>query len=250
MSMRVLEEIVNLRKKIINVLKSSIKLPERTVNHRSLIESIRDYNRRGTIGLIVEYKRASPRGVIRLDVRPDEYVEKYRNIAAGFSVLIEPFWFLGSIEYLPLIRNLSGLPVLYKDFIVDVWQIDLAWSLGADAVLIISEILSDREVVRFVEHARELGLEVLLESNSPSVLIDYYSRIGRGLLLGLNSRNLRTLKVDLTAALQGLKDLRESLDDDAVIVLESGISSTKDVEDAWRSGANAVLVGTFMMRNF
>jgi len=246
----VLEEIVRFRKKLINALKSSIKISERIVDHRSLIESIREFNRNGRIGLIIEYKRSSPRGIIRLDVRPDEYVEKYRDIASGFSVLIEPFWFLGSLEYLPAIRYWSGKPVLYKDFIVDPWQIDLAWSLGADAVLLISEVLSDREVMQLVDHARSLGLEVLLESNSPSVLIDFYSRIGRGVLLGLNSRNLKTLKVDLGAALQGLKDLRESLDSEAVIVLESGISSINDIENAWRNGANAVLVGTFMMKNF
>ncbi|NPA70872.1 MAG: indole-3-glycerol-phosphate synthase [Crenarchaeota archaeon] len=245
-----LEEIVRFRKKLINALKSSIKISERIVDHRSLIESIREFNRNGRIGLIIEYKRSSPRGIIRLDVRPDEYVEKYRDIASGFSVLIEPFWFLGSLEYLPAIRYWSGKPVLYKDFIVDPWQIDLAWSLGADAVLLISEVLSDREVMQLVDHARSLGLEVLLESNSPSVLIDFYSRIGRGVLLGLNSRNLKTLKVDLGAALQGLKDLRESLDSEAVIVLESGISSINDIENAWRNGANAVLVGTFMMKNF
>jgi len=246
----VLEEIVRFRKKIVNVLKSCIRTSERVVDHRSLLESIRMENRLGKIGLIVEYKRASPKGVIRLDVMPDKYVEKYRDIAAGFSVLVEPYWFLGSLEYVAAIRSWSGKPVLFKDFIVDPWQIDLAWCLGADAVLLISEVLSDRELVSLVEHARELGLEVLLESNSPSHLIDLYSRLGDPILLGLNSRNLRTLTVDLDAALQSVRDLRESVGDSAVIVLESGVSSFDDIEKAWRSGANAVLVGTFMMRNF
>ncbi len=247
---RVLEEIVKFRRKIVNALKSTLRPSERIVEYRSVAEGIRRANRDGRIGMIIEYKRASPRGVIRLDVEPDKYVERYRDLASAFSVLVEPFWFLGSLEYLAAIRYWSGKPVLYKDFIVDLWQIDLAWAFGADAILIISEILNDRELVSYVEHARELNLEVLLESNSPSILIDLYSRFGKEVILGLNSRDLKSLRIDLAAAMQGVKDLRESLGSDVLIVLESGISSYDDIERAWRIGANAVLVGTFMMKEY
>ncbi len=246
-----LQEIINLRKKIINSLKKCIKTCERALPYRSLIDSIRSKNLNSDIGIIVEYKRASPRGIIRLDIKPDDYVSRYSSIACGFSVLVEPYWFLGSLEFIPLIKECTNLPVLFKDFVIDLWQIELAWSLGADAILLICEILTDRDIERFIEYSLKLGLEVLIESNNSQQLLQIYQSYKNSkVMLGLNSRNLKTLTVNFEEALANLVKIRQYIDDSTVIVLESGVASFRDIERARSHGANAVLVGTFMMKNF
>ncbi len=243
-----LEEIVKFRYKIIESLKKCIKICERELPLNSLRDSILSKNKTNNIGIIVEYKRSSPRGIVRLDVKPDEYVEKYRNIACGFSVLVEPYWFLGSLEYIPLIKNISKLPILYKDFIVDEWQIDLAWYFGADAILLIYEVLEDK-IDRYVQHCLDLGLEVVLESHDPNILIEFSKTFNDRVLLGLNSRNLKTLNVEFEKSLNNLKMLRENVKN-RLIIFESGISSLDDINNIWKLGANAVLVGTFFMKSF
>ncbi len=246
----VLEEILRYTRKRVEIEKNILKaLPDRTHAVNDLYGRLLEHARRGVLGIISEYKRASPRGVINLSLSVEEFYEKTRNMSAAYSVLTEPRWFLGSYLFLRELRELDRTtPILMKDFVVDTWQIDLAYSLGADAVLLIVKVLGERELERYVEKARSLGLNVILEVDSmrdAEAIARCYDSTP-GVILGVNSRDLTTLQVDLPRACNIVKNLEFR----GPIIVESGVKSREDVLLIRRTGrASGVLVGTSIMRN-
>ncbi|OYT25957.1 MAG: hypothetical protein B6V02_02590 [Thermoprotei archaeon ex4572_64] len=125
--MSIVDIIVKYRRKLVEFEKKYLRInDQRTLPLISLRGSITSSNETGRVGVIAEYKRASPKGIINLELRPEEYVCRVKSYVCGFSVLTEPFWFLGNYTYLVLIKELSNLPILLKDFIIDTWQVDLA----------------------------------------------------------------------------------------------------------------------------
>ncbi|MEZ0247823.1 MAG: indole-3-glycerol-phosphate synthase, partial [Thermoproteus sp.] len=150
----------------------------------------------GEFGIIAEYKRASPSGIIRTDIRPWQYFEELAPYVNAFSVLTEPFWFLGDFRFVPIAKRYR--PVLAKDFILYREQIDVAYGYGADAVLIIYEFVDD--VAELAEYAKKLGLTPLVEVESLDAALkavelgDY--------LLGINSRDLKALELSFDRALE------------------------------------------------
>jgi len=199
----------------------------------------------GSIALIAEIKRASPlRGSLAGDVdvasRARLYVEAG---AAAVSVLTESQWFGGSIDDLGAARRLVQAPLLRKDFIVDEYDLEVSAVAGADAVLLIAARFEVGRLRNLLLFARELGLDVLVETHDDgdaAVACEAGAEI-----IGVNSRNLRTLQVDVNGALRALRRLPP----DRVKVLESGIGSPCDIQSAIESGANAVLVGELLMRS-
>lgn len=161
--------------------------------------------------------------------------------AIGISVLTEPNYFGGSLENLIKTRESVGLPVLRKDFIVDEYQVYESAAYGADAVLLISSCLGD-ELKDFLTLADGLGLEALVECHSERE-IEMAVKTGAE-IIGINNRNLRTLEVDINVT----KKLAKHVPDDKILVSESGIKNHKDVKFLLNAGANAVLVGTALMR--
>jgi indole-3-glycerol phosphate synthase len=110
----------------------------------------------GDFGIIAEYKRASPRGVVRLDLPPWAYFAELQNSAAAYSVLTEPFWFLGDYRFIPMAKAFK--PVLMKDFVIDKRQVEAAYGYGADAVLIIYKLVGRERAMELAEYAQRLGL--------------------------------------------------------------------------------------------
>ncbi len=245
--MSFLSEMIAYRRKIVEVEKRVWRLNGRRHELLSLRSSIASRNSQGFVGVIAEYKRCSPRGVVRLDLRIEDYVSMLSKDVVGLSVLTEPFWFSGNYMFVAHAKELADKPVLMKDFVVDEWQIELAHDLGADAVLLIADALSDRELERLYERCRDLKLEALIEVHDRSRAIEVASSY-QDALIGVNSRNLRTLEVSLSRAL-GLIDELRRMSRKLMIVLESGVSSVNDVKLAAAHGANAVLVGTLLMRH-
>ncbi len=244
--MSIVDTIVKYRRKLVEFEKKYLRINnQRTSPLISLRDSITSSNRIGRIGVIAEYKRASPKGIISLELKPEEYVCRVRNYVCGFSVLTEPFWFLGNYTYLVLIKELSNLPILFKDFIIDTWQVDLAYTLGADAILLISELLSNRELENLYEYALNKDLEVVIETNSKEKAIEIANTYDKA-LLGVNARNLKTLQVSIEKAINIIREVRNSVEN--LIILESGISSKEHMIYAKEGGANAVLIGTSLMR--
>ena len=197
------------------------------------------------IQIISEIKKASPSaGLIRPDFDPVAIAQTYEKCgAAAISVLTDEKYFQGRLEYIRRVREAVALPVMRKDFIIDVWQVYEARAAGADAILLIAEALKPGELMDLMIAAAELTMTVLLEVHQADSLMTVRSMIGfpkKGYsILGINNRDLTTMQVDLntTVRLAGL------LDDTAELVAESGIKTKADVEKLKSVGVKAVLIG-------
>lgn len=197
------------------------------------------------ISFICEIKKASPsKGVIAEDFPYLEIAREYEKIgAAAVSVLTEPEFFMGSGKYLKEISSEIKIPTLRKDFIIDEYQIYEAKTLGASAVLLISEILSEDTLKNYIKIADSLGLSALVESHSYEEMQKALSAGAR--VIGINNRNLDTFKVDITTSVK----LREFVPEDKIFVSESGISTPEDIKILKENNVNAVLIGETLMRS-
>jgi len=211
---------------------------------RNFFTAVTKRNLRG-INVIAEVKKASPSaGLIRPDFDPVEIARTYEKCGAdAISVLTDEKYFQGKLEYVEQVKQAVSLPVLRKDFIVDVWQVYESRAAGADAVLLIAEALTPGNLMDLMIAVGELGMTVLLEVHEADSLLAVRSMIGfpkKGYsVLGINNRNLATMQVDLrtTARLMSL------LDEDVELVSESGIKTREDVRKLKSIGVRAVLIG-------
>jgi indole-3-glycerol phosphate synthase len=208
--------------------------------------------RRGPgVQVLAEVKKASPSaGVIREDFDPVAIARIYeQNGAACVSVLTDTPSFQGRLDYLAAIRSGVGLPVLRKDFLLDRIQLLEARAAGADAVLLIAEILPGDSLLRLFRETNELGMEALVEiydrENLPRVLRVFERVASSAPLLGINNRDLRTFVTRLEHTLE----LADEVPDEVCLVSESGIRTRADVEQLAHAGVEAVLVGETLMRS-
>ena len=197
------------------------------------------------ISIIAEVKKASPsKGIIREDFHPIEIAKEYEESSvAAISVLTEKRFFLGDENYLEDISKLVKIPTLRKDFIIDEFQIYEAKHLGAAAILLISEILEYKELLKFIELAHKLGMDVLCECHSLDPLKKILDTPAK--IIGINNRDLKTFNVDLNNSL----DLREHIMKSHIVVSESGIKTREDIVKLERSMIDAVLIGETLMRS-
>ena len=189
--------------------------------------------------VIAECKRRSPsRGILRENYRPAEHALAYAAAgAAAISVLTEPTFFDGALEHLPQVRAAVTLPLLRKDFIVDRYQILEAVVSGADAVLLIVGALTPIRLAALLQDAAALGVAAVVEVHDAAelkVAVDAGATI-----IGVNSRNLRTLSVDSRVH----DDLAAEIPATAVSVAESGLREPADLDRLGRLGYRAFLVG-------
>jgi indole-3-glycerol phosphate synthase len=196
------------------------------------------------IAVIAEFKRRSPSaGELRADAEPAAIARAYeRGGASALSVLTDGPNFDGSLEDLRLARAASELPVLRKDFILDPYQLYEARAAGADAVLLIVAALQAPELGALYDHARELGLDVLVEIHDARELHTALE-IGAD-LLGINNRDLRDFSVDVQRTSRLLGEVPAGVS----IVSESGITSAAQLRALGGEGVHAVLVGESLMR--
>lgn len=198
---------------------------------------------RGT-SFICEVKKASPsKGVIAKEFPYQDIAKAYENSgAAAISCLTEPYFFLGSNEYLKTIAANVSVPVLRKDFTVDARMIYEARVLGASAVLLICSILNDEELSEYLNLAHALGLSAMVEAHDATEIDRALAAGAR--IIGVNNRNLATFEVDTTNSLR----LRERAKD-VLFVSESGIKTREDVAQLESIGVDAVLIGETLMRS-
>jgi indole-3-glycerol phosphate synthase len=207
-------------------------------------------NARG-INVIAEVKKASPSaGIIRQDFDPVEIARTYQQCGAdAISVLTDEKYFQGRLEYINRIKDVVDLPILRKDFIIDVWQVYESRAAGADAILLIAEVLPPGRLMDLMIAAAELTLTVLLEVHQADTLLAVRSLIGfpkKGYsVLGINNRNLSTMEVDLNTTSR----LAELLDNKKELVAESGIKTRADVEKLKDIGVRAVLIGQVLCQS-
>lgn len=201
------------------------------------------------LSLMAEIKRASPsKGTIAASVCAPAQARKYAGAGASvISVLTEPEWFKGSLDDMRAVRqSLEGLPnrpaVLRKEFIFDEYQILEARLAGADTVLLIVKMLSIELLTRLYNFSRSLGMEPLVEVNTPEemkIAVDLGSQV-----IGVNNRDLTSFEVDLGTTSR----LMDQVPDTTIVCALSGISGPKDVEAYKKDGVKAILVGEALMR--
>ena len=208
----------------------------------SLIDAIRKVKEENKNPIIAEYKRASPSG-FSADRDPIEYAkEMERSGAVGISVLTEDKFFSGSYDYLFIISHTVKIPVLMKDFVVTERQIDNAYNLGADSILLIVRILTERELESLILYARSYRLEPLVEifdENELEIALNAGAKI-----IGVNSRDLLTFAIDQ----ERVKRVLRKIPSNVIRVAESGITSKEQIEELKKYGADAFLIGSALMK--
>ncbi|MSR69477.1 MAG: indole-3-glycerol phosphate synthase TrpC [Phycisphaerales bacterium] len=217
---------------------------------RNFFQAVVDHGSTTRTRLIAEVKHKSPSaGVIRQDFDPVAIARQYHAAgASAISCLTDSADFGGKLEFIHAIRDAIPLPVLRKDFIVDPYQIWEARAAGADAVLLIAECLRESEIIDFQILSVELGMTTLLEVHDAENLYRVVNHVGfphAGYsLLGINNRNLRTMKTDITHSLR----MADLVEDPRVLVSESGITAPADLARLREHGIHIVLVGEHLMR--
>ncbi len=232
--------------------KAKVKEWKTSVSVSELKESMQDVEKRpfynvfaercaNAVKIIAEVKKASPSmGILKEDFNLEQLVSAYNEGgAAAISVITEEKFFSGNIQLLKEVKKLTSLPILRKDFIVDDYEIYQAKAFGADSILLIAEALEKSQLYDFTALAKEIDLDVLIELHSLKSYEDKLLDI-KDFLLGINNRDLYSLKVDLSTSEEILKHIPE----DQKVVIESGIKDRKDIERFIQLGVSNFLIGT------
>ena len=204
----------------------------------------RAIKREGELSIIAEVKKASPSaGIIRQDFDPVSIARDYmKSEVQAVSVLTEKDFFLGDDDYLVRVRQTVPLPVLRKDFIIDLWQVYQARCLGADAILLIAALLNDELLKKMLIVAHITGMQCLVEVHDEEEL--ERSLEAGAKIIGINNRNLKTFEVELATTGR----LINRIPRDRVVVSESGIRTAGDMKYLKSVGVDAVLIGEAFMR--
>lgn len=211
---------------------------------RGFINAIKAKNEANTPAIIAEVKKASPsKGVICHDFNPVKTATNYiENGASCISVLTDAPYFQGRDEDFNAVRAIANIPMIRKDFMVDPYQIIESRAMGADCILIIMAALEDGIIAELTATAREYNMDILFETHDAE-------EIERCLafnpeMVGINSRNLKTLDVDINM----FNVLYDALPQDTVKIAESGITDAETIKSLYSSGYNGFLIGESLMR--
>ena len=241
-----LEQIIRTKRNRIKTLKEYFILNDHLdLKPRKFFQTL--FKNSNVYKIIGEIKKASPSaGIIKQDFNllglANDYISSGIN---NLSVLTEEDYFLGQYEYISQIKETLDIKILQKDFIIDEWQIHHAKSIGADCILLISEVLTKAEINLFIKIANELGLDVLLEFHNE----DEINKIADVELdvIGINNRNLHTLKTDINHCLH----IRDKYPDQLSrfnIVAESGFSKKSELEMYKTNGIDLFLIGEGLLK--
>lgn len=196
------------------------------------------------LSIIGEFKKASPSlGVINNKLELTDRISQYNESVDAVSVLTEEDYFNGGVQYLKQIRQITPLPIIRKDFIIDDYQVYEAKVIGADAILLIAAILDDDEFMKLYNLAYELGMDVLCEVHDEEEL-NRMIKLGVK-IIGINNRNLK----DFVITLETTKRLSKLVPDDRILVSESGVTTDEDIETLKQCGVDALLIGRAFMES-
>ena len=245
--MTILDKIKAQKQKEVALLKSILPvsklehLPLFSAATRSLKEAVKSSV---TGGIIAEFKRKSPaKGIINPDASIIEVTQGYAKAAvSGLSVLSDELFFGAKPDDFQLARTNNSIPVLRKDFIVDMYQLFESKAMGADVILLIAKILTPKEIKIFTKEAHQLGLEVFLETHNED---EIRNNTDSGFdLIGINNRNLESFEVSIENSIR----LAQLLPKEAVKIAESGISSAATIKILKANGFNGFLIGEYFMK--
>lgn len=244
--MNILQTIVHRKKEEIALAKSKVKestLEQSELFDRSCFSFSANIIKSELSGIIAEFKRKSPsKPTINLHADVTKVTTGYCSAgASALSVLTDVDFFGGSNEDLKKARTANQIPILRKDFVIDPYQIIEAKSLGADAILLIAEILTKSEIDELSKVAVDLGLEVLMEIHTSDQISKYHERINN---IGVNNRNLKTFTTDIRYSM----DIFPQLPSDTIKISESGLDDAATVASLKRFGFDGFLIGESFMK--
>lgn len=243
--MNILDKIIADKFKEVELKKSLIPVSqlEDSVLFKRSCASLAENLRHGT-GIIAEHKRRSPsKSVINQDQNVQDVVAGYEKAgASGISVLTDGKYFGGSLEDLLYSRASVNIPILRKEFMVDPYQVKEAKAYGADAILLIAAVLTEKQMIYLADLAKDLGMDVLLEIHNEEEL--QKSLKVKADMIGVNNRNLKTFEVST----ENSKKLANLIPDQFVKVSESGISNTNAIADLKNYGFEGFLIGENFMK--
>lgn len=245
--MNILDNIIAHKRKEVEENKSlyPLKLLEKSIYFKSPVVSLRKYLlREDKVGIIAEIKRKSPsKGIINQHVSIERTSIGYMQAgASALSVLTDTAFFGGKNEDLTTARKFNYCPILRKDFTVDEYQIVEAKSIGADAILLLANVLSAKEIKDLAKFAKSMGLEVLLEIRDKEEAQSINEFVD---VVGVNNRNLKDFSVNISQSL----DLASVIPNEFVKVSESGIDSAKIIHDLKAAGFKGFLIGETFMKH-
>ena len=239
--MNILEEIIaNKRKEIARIKEAHPQFEEALPEVPHFMEALQA----DTMGLIAEVKRRSPSaGEIRVPFDPVEIARAYEaHGASAISCLMDSVYFGGGEEDFKQVRAAVELPMLYKEFVVDPWQIEHARRIGASAVLLIVAALEQAELVELSAAVASWGMQSLVEVHDQ---VEMERAIACGATcIGVNNRNLKTFHTSLEVTYS----LAKMCPKETMLVSESGIRTAADIQALQRVGVEAVLVGESLLR--
>ncbi|HID66131.1 MAG TPA: indole-3-glycerol phosphate synthase TrpC [Aquificaceae bacterium] len=241
-----LEEIRILKEREVNRSPEYIKELEKMIEGRKEFYNFENTLMNCRTKIIAEVKKASPSEGNIKEVNPEEQAKLYERAGAiAISVLTDSNYFKGSLEDLKKVRNTVKLPLLRKDFTVDKLQILEAKAFGADIVLLIVRMLSEKELKELINFSKELGISPLVEVFT---LEEAQKAIDQGAeIIGINNRDLQTFKIDLNRTRElapKIKDMGAKF-----VISESGISKREEILDLMNYQVDAFLVGTSLMKS-
>jgi indole-3-glycerol phosphate synthase len=194
--------------------------------------------------IIAEIKKASPSaGIILEDFNPIRKAKEYEDFgASALSILTEEDFFQGSSQYLQDVKEITSLPILRKDFMIDEYQIYEAKLIGADCILLIASVLNDEEIKSFVDLAETLQLDYLIEVHD----LEELKRVGHfsNAMIGVNNRDLKTFNVDLNNSI----NLKKEFKNNNIFVAESGIKNQDDINALKAHDIHVFLIGESLMK--
>jgi indole-3-glycerol phosphate synthase len=245
----ILSDIVQTKRLYIEQAKKHVSLEY--MKHRVSRKNIKTRNFKQAIGygydlnIIAEIKKASPtRGVIRENFNIRKIAIEYQiNGASAISVLTDEKFFQGKLDYIKDVKSATSLPILRKDFIIDEYQVYESALCGADAILLITDILSREEIIKLSSLAKSLGMSVVCEGHSEEEIEKAVK--AKQDIIGINNRDLDTFKLSLSTT----ENLIRLIPQGKIIVSESGIRSRADIMFLKSIGVKAALVGEVFMES-
>jgi indole-3-glycerol phosphate synthase len=242
----VLKEIVQKKKERLQSTMQQVpleQLQERIAHMQATLPFEQALRKPRAISLIAELKKASPsRGIIRAEYNPVSIAQSFAESGAqALSVLTEEDYFMGSLADLEQVRKVVQIPMLRKDFIIDTYQIYEARAFGADALLLIADVLSKDTLSELMQCATGLGMGCLVETHNEKDIKKALQV--KASMIGINNRDLATLEVDLHTT----ERLFPLIPKDKTVVIESGMKKSTDVSFVKILGASAVLIGEAFM---
>lgn len=244
--MNIIEKIIEVKRKLLSIKRSQFPidyLEKSRYFNRETFSLSRKISKKSILGIIAEFKRKSPsKGLLnKYNLPVEKVIIGYKKAGViGISILTDFSYFKGKEQDVLKARRIIQLPLLFKDIIIDEYQVILAKAIGADVILLIAEVLSKKKIRTLIQTAKSVGLEVLMELHSEREIYKINEEI---LMIGVNNRDLRSFAIKIDSSVELSKRIPN-----VIKISESGISNSNQITFLNKKGFNGFLIGENFMR--